>query len=114
MNTTAKVVPVAANLIAEDTLRKIIKGPGAGGAKTDPKAPRNQHSCFGDFPADSAPKKTTFKLEPSPITAAEQSVAKTGACKLTRQPFPNRQINVRRSRFGKVSDDLRLAVTAKL
>ena len=95
MNTTAKVVPVAANLIAEDTLRKIIRGPGAGGAKTDPKAPRNQHSCFGDFPADSAPKRNTLKLEPSPIAAAEQSVAKTGAGKFTNQLHSSRQINAR-------------------
>jgi hypothetical protein len=43
--------------------------------KVNALLPRNQHSCFGDFPKDSAPKRQALVVEPVNLGAAEQSTA---------------------------------------
>lgn len=55
---------MASNLIQEDQLRHIIHKNQPRPVQPNNLLPRNQHSCFGDFPKDSAPKKQQLVVEP--------------------------------------------------
>lgn len=64
----------------EDELERILKGQRV----RNKLAPRNDDCCFGNFPAESRPKRSPLVVEAmKPTNMAEQSTAIKKMCKYT-------------------------------
>lgn len=61
----------ASQMLIEDHLKKVLAKTAVKGWKAtdNPMLPKNNHSCFGDFPATHMPKKTEAKPEPIQVEA---------------------------------------------
>lgn len=90
MSNAAPVIPkinYASSMIVEDHLKKLLTMTrGKAWKFTDNKMlPRSQHSPFGDFPPEYMKTVKKDSVEPVPLIAnAEQSIAATGKCKLSK------------------------------
>lgn len=77
MFVSSKTTP-ASDMILEDHLKKCLTRTETHPYNTNNKyMPRNQHSCFGDFPKDKMPKKSAAP-EPEPLEMHAHSIAITG------------------------------------